>query len=43
MHNHIFKKSLGFLLVNEKDKMCAEENVAKRKALETAPIHEMKF
>ena len=23
--------------------MCTEENVAKTKALETAPIHEMKF
>ena len=38
-----FKKSLYFSLVNRKDKMYTEENVAKTKALETAPIHEMKF
>ena len=38
-----FSKVFGFSLVNRKDKMCTEENVAKTKALETAPIHEMKF
>ena len=33
----------GLSLVNQKDKMCAKENVAKTKVLETAPICEMKF
>ena len=37
------QKVFGLSLVSRKDKMCTEKNVAKTKALETAPIHGMKF